>query len=90
MHFGVIQTMSNIYRLSEANIGQETLVVGFDETVNVPEEWKDWLEEIGLSEGEPCVVVRRTPTGFPMAVRIGVSTFALRKAEAECILVQNK
>ena len=90
MHFGVIQTMSNIYRLSEANIGQETLVVGFDETVNVPEEWKDWLEEIGFSEGEPCVGVHRTPTGFPMAVRIGVSTFALRKAEAECILVQNK
>ena len=90
MHFGVIQTMSNIYRLSEANIGQETLVVGFDETVSVPEEWKAWLEEIGISAGAPCVVVHRTPTGFPMAVRIGVSTFALRKAEAECILVQNK
>jgi len=34
------------------------------------------------------VMARGLPGADPLVVRIGESTFALRKAEAECILVR--
>jgi ferrous iron transport protein A len=46
------------------------------------------LEEIGFLPGEAVMVLRRGPLGEPLAVRIGHSTFALRKAEAACVHVR--
>jgi ferrous iron transport protein A len=46
------------------------------------------LRDLGFIAGE---AVRVTATGFggdPIAVRIGDSTFALRRAEAACVLVR--
>jgi len=44
------------------------------------------LGELGFLPGEEIVILRRTmPGSDPLVVRIGVSTFALRKAEAACI-----
>lgn len=44
------------------------------------------LEEIGFLPGEPvCVMSRGLWGGDPLAVRVGLSTFALRRAEATCI-----
>ena len=44
------------------------------------------LEEIGFIPGEKVEVLNRAFFGGdPMVVRIGVSTFALRKAEAQLI-----
>jgi ferrous iron transport protein A len=44
------------------------------------------LEEIGFLPGEPvCVMSRGLWGGDPLAVRVGLSTFALRRAEAACI-----
>jgi ferrous iron transport protein A len=44
------------------------------------------LSELGFLPGEQIVVLRRTmPGADPLVVRIGVSTFALRQAEAACI-----
>ena len=46
------------------------------------------LLEIGFVEGERCEVIGQTwPGGDPMAVRIGNSTFALRRREAGAVLI---
>jgi ferrous iron transport protein A len=44
------------------------------------------LEEIGFLPNEQVSVMTRAfPGGDPMVVRVGMSTFALRRAEARCI-----
>jgi ferrous iron transport protein A len=48
------------------------------------------LAEIGFLPGESIRVLARMPGGDPIAVRIGSSTFALRRHEASCILVQTQ
>jgi ferrous iron transport protein A len=49
-------------------------------------EWAQRLEEIGFIPGERVVVMTRgAPGGDPMVVRVGLSTFALRRAEAACV-----
>ena len=51
--------------------------------------WQDWLQQIGFISGEAVVILRRSqPGGDPLAVRVGQSTFALRRAEAACVLVE--
>lgn len=51
-------------------------------------DWANWLAEIGFLPGESVrVIARGAPGGDPLVVRIGDSTFALRKAEAACIRV---
>lgn len=50
--------------------------------------WARQLADIGFVPGEPVCVLRRTvPGGDPLVVRIGCSTFALRRAEAACVEV---
>lgn len=60
--------------------------------IRVPDEfpdWRRWLEEIGFIPGEVvCLLARAMPGGDPLVVRIGSSTFALRRAEAACVLVE--
>lgn len=47
------------------------------------------LEEIGFLPGEVVsVMTRAVPGGDPLVVRVGLSTFALRRAEARCIEVE--
>ena len=57
--------------------------------VTAPAHAPDWalrLAEIGFIPGERVMVTARgMPGGDPLAVRVGDSTFALRRAEAECI-----
>jgi ferrous iron transport protein A len=51
-------------------------------------EWPLRLRELGFIEGEEvCVLRRGQPGGEPLAVRVGGSTFALRRAEAGCVQV---
>lgn len=51
-------------------------------------EWLRWLEDIGFLPGERVQVLSRVrPGGDPMVVRVGQSTFALRRAEAACVAV---
>lgn len=45
------------------------------------------LAEIGFLPGESLRVLAKVPGGDPIAVRIGSSTFALRRHEAACIHV---
>ncbi len=51
-------------------------------------DWGNWLAEIGFLPGESVrVIARGAPGGDPLVVRIGDSTFALRRAEAACVRV---
>lgn len=51
-------------------------------------DWASWLAEIGFLPGEGVqVIARGAMGGDPLVVRIGDSTFALRKAEAACVQV---
>ena len=55
----------------------------------VPERARQ-LEEIGFLPGERVLLMARGfPGGDPLVVRIGQSTFALRGAEAACVLVED-
>ena len=60
--------------------------------VQAPEhapEWSRWLAEIGFLPGEQVSVLARGMPGCdPLVVRAGASTFALRRAEAACVLVR--
>ena len=48
------------------------------------------LEEIGFLPGEPVRVMSRGGWGGdPLAVRVGLSTFALRRDEAACIELED-
>lgn len=50
-------------------------------------EWGEWLRELGFIAGEKVMLMARAPGGDPLVVRVGSSTFALRRAEAACIEV---
>lgn len=51
-------------------------------------EWGRLLAEIGFMPGEHVqIMARAMPGGDPLVVRVGDSTFALRRAEADCISV---
>jgi ferrous iron transport protein A len=51
-------------------------------------DWARWLAEIGFLPGERISVQARSLGGDPLVVRVGTSTFALRRAEAACVLVE--
>ncbi len=52
-------------------------------------DWARWLNEIGFLPGERVTVTARSVWGGdPMVVRVGQSTFALRRAEAACVQVE--
>jgi ferrous iron transport protein A len=51
-------------------------------------EWQRALHDLGFVPGEQVRVMRRAlPGGDPLVVRVGSSTYALRRAEAACIRV---
>jgi ferrous iron transport protein A len=73
--------------LDLASIGH-ALIVQQVEAPHAAPEWARWLEEIGFIVGEHVMLMARgLPGGDPLVVRIGQSTFALRRAEAACIQV---
>ena len=56
----------------------------------VAPEWAQWLDEIGFFPGERVMVTARgIPGGDPLVVRVGNSTFALRRAEAACVRLES-
>ncbi len=59
------------------------------ERVVAPGHAPDWalrLAELGFIPGERVMITARGfPGGDPLAVRVGDSTFALRRAEAACV-----
>lgn len=73
--------------LDLASIGDALTVQEVQAPHSAPE-WERWLEEVGFIAGEHVMLMARgLPGGDPLVVRIGQSTFALRRAEAACIHV---
>ena len=73
--------------LDLANVGDALTVQEVSAPLSAPE-WARWLEEIGFITGEHVMLMARgLPGGDPLVVRIGQSTFALRRAEAACVRV---
>jgi ferrous iron transport protein A len=83
-----MSTTPNPIPLLQAEDGQTCTVIGINAPQHSPE-WQDWLQQIGFIAGESATILRRSqPGGDPLAVRVGQSTFALRRAEAACVLVE--
>ncbi len=73
--------------LDEAAIGEPLVVREVSAPPGAPE-WAGWLAEIGFIPDERVTLLARfVPGGDPLVVRIGLSTFALRRAEAACVHV---
>ena len=73
--------------LDLASIGDALTVQHVEAPQGAPE-WQRWLEEIGFIAGEQVTLMARgLPGGDPLVVRIGQTTYALRRAEAACIRV---
>jgi len=80
-------TSTSQLTLDQAALGAGLLVHAVQAPGDAPE-WGPWLEQIGFVPGEPVRLMARAALGGdPLVVRIGHSTFALRKAEAACISV---
>lgn len=73
--------------LDRATLGEALAVLRVEAPAESPE-WGRWLEEIGFIAGEQVrLMAKAIPGGDPMVVRVGQSTFALRRAEAACVSV---
>lgn len=82
MNEGPAQTLDDL--LPGTRFVVETVRVNSDQP-----EWSAWLEELGFLTGEQGrLMARGVPGGDPLVVRIGLSTFALRRAESACIEVR--
>jgi ferrous iron transport protein A len=82
------QNASPAITLDRLDLHRPMQVVDIQVPAELPE-WRLWLEEIGFIPGEPvCLLARGLPGGDPLVVRVGASTFALRRAEAACVLVE--
>ncbi len=74
--------------LAQAAVGQAHRVKALQAPAHAPE-WKQMLEELGFVAGEHVAVLARAmPGADPLVVRIGQSTFALRRAEADCVVLE--
>jgi ferrous iron transport protein A len=74
--------------VNQLPIGSVSQVARVNAPSNKPE-LAQQLEDIGFIPGEQVIVLRRSLLGDPLMVRIGSSTFALRRAEAQLIEVAN-
>ena len=71
--------------LDRTVLGERHVVVGVTAPPGAPD-WQRWLEEIGFIPGEQVVLMARAALGGdPLVVRVGQSTFALRRVEAACV-----
>ena len=83
----VASMVASCKTLADAAIGERFVVQKLLVSAGAPE-WTEQLEDIGFIVGEPVTLMARAAFGGdPLVVRIGLSTFALRKAEAACVLV---
>jgi ferrous iron transport protein A len=80
--------LASVSALDRAAIGQACRVVAVRAPEGAPD-WGRWLNEIGFLPGERVTVTARSVWGGdPMVVRVGQSTFALRRAEAACVEIE--
>jgi len=74
--------------LDQLLVGQDAEVVAVSVNEGVTDDILRRLSELGFLSGERVrVLARGIFGGFPIAVRVGTATFALRRMEARCISV---
>lgn len=84
---GYVHLAADVKTLADIAIGEKCVVRQLLAPQGMPE-WLMQLEDIGFISGEPVTLMARGAFGGdPLVIRIGLSTFALRKAEAACVLV---
>jgi ferrous iron transport protein A len=72
-----------MHPLSEIAIGSKGRIAAFQ----LPPETRQRLNEMGLTLGAECTLVRVAPLGDPMEVRVRGYHLSLRKSEAAGILL---
>jgi ferrous iron transport protein A len=83
-----LPAVGTVQSLADLPNGQEARVLGLQAKAPGTAAILLRLAELGFLKGERvCVVARGFPGREPLAVRVGSATFALRRAEAECIQV---
>ncbi|MEO9101329.1 MAG: FeoA family protein [Burkholderiaceae bacterium] len=90
LHFywRIVFDLSSSLTLDQTHIGQRCIVQDVTSPAAAPE-WARWLDEIGFTPGEQVTLMARGAFGGdPLVVRVGTSTFALRRAEAACVRVE--
>ena len=73
-------------RLADATVGRASTVLLVQAPAGAPE-WADHLHDLGFIPGERVQLLTRGLGGDPLVVRVGLSTYALRRAEAACVHV---
>lgn len=74
--------------LDELGDNETAVVVSVHADRTAPSELLRRLSEIGFLPGERVRIVARAALGgSPIAVRVGTSTFALRRFEARCVQI---
>ncbi len=82
-----LATPAAIHRLSELTPGQEAIVVRVEFASN-SDPIAERLEDLGFVQGEPLRMIAHGPLGAdPLVVQVGYTRFALRRAEANRILI---
>jgi ferrous iron transport protein A len=76
-------------QLSDAPLGQLVSVAEVRAPAGAPE-WAGQLSDLGFVPGEPVQLMARGLGGDPLVVRVGHSTYALRRAEAACVWIVNE
>ncbi len=80
-------TMDKPLTLDELSDGMPATVSALHAPTGSPE-WRRQLHDLGFLPGEAVQVMRRAALGGdPLVVRVGSSTYALRRAEARCVHV---
>jgi len=85
---------SHFLSLSELHQGESATVVGLGDVgalaadADGRETLVARLRDLGFVQGARCEIIARMWLGDPMAVRIGGSTFALRRVEAAAVRVE--
>jgi Fe2+ transport system protein FeoA len=87
-------TARSTHPLAELRRGESALVAGLAEVTGFADDSGSSaivlarLRDLGFVAGARCeVIARMWPVGDPMVVRVGGSTFALRRAEAAAVQV---
>jgi len=81
----VLSLVTEPMSLADAVVGEVFVVSHVVAPPGAPQ-WAHQLEDIGFIAGERVTLMARgVPGGDPLVVRVGLSTFALRLAEAACV-----
>ena len=79
--------MTGTQPLTDAAVGASATIAG----VYVPaglDDWAQQLQDLGFMPGEQVtLMLRGRSAADPLVVRVGLSTYALRSAEAACVHV---